>query len=131
MIFTLILIAVLIIGISCLIISLNKDHFSLCAIVIMITLFSAISLLVVVCSIIEVNVNHDTDYQNMLYEKEMLEYRIDNISDNIVGNEMVYSDIVDFNNRLRVIKKWANNPWTNWLHNKDIADIDYVEIKVK
>lgn len=78
--------------------------------------------------IIAVQGNKEIDYQNTLYEKEMIEYRIDNMEDNIVGNEMLYNDIVEFNNKLRNIKKWANNPWTNWFNNKDIASIDYIKL---
>ena len=70
----------------------------------------------------------DTDYQNMLYKKEMLEYRIEHMEENITGNEMLYNDIVEFNNELRSEKKWANNPWTSWFNNKYIASIDYVEL---
>ena len=86
-----------------------------------------VGLLITGAFIIDANINRDVKYQNALYEKEMLEYRIDNMSENIVGNEMLYNDIVEFNNELRSTKKWANNPWTNWFHNPDIATIDYIE----
>jgi hypothetical protein len=71
---------------------------------------------------------YDVEYQNMLYTKEMLEYRIEHMEENITGNEMLYNDIVKFNNALRAEKKWANNPWTNWFNNQDIASIDYIEL---
>ena len=70
----------------------------------------------------------EIDYQNTLYEKEMLEYRIEHMEQNITGNEMLYSDIVEFNNELRRVKKWANNPWTNWFNNQKVATIDYIEL---
>ena len=73
-------------------------------------------------------VSYDLDYQNVLHEKEMLEYRIEHMEDNITGNEMLYNDIVEFNNELRREKKWANNPWTNWFYNKNIASLDYIEL---
>ena len=57
----------------------------------------------------------------------MLEYRIEHMEENITGNEMLYNDIVEFNNALRSEKKWANNPWTSWFNNQDIASLDYVE----
>ena len=72
----------------------------------------------------------DLNYQNTLHEKEMLEYRIEHMEENITGNEMLYNDIVEFNNSLRSVKKWANNPWTNWFYNQDIATIDYVELNI-
>lgn len=67
-------------------------------------------------------------YQNVMYEKEMLEYRIEHMEENITGNEMLYNDIVEFNNELRNTKKWANSPWTNWFNNQDVASIDYIEL---
>ena len=73
-------------------------------------------------------VTYDLDYQNTLHKKEMLEYRIEHIEENITGNEMLYNDIVEFNNELRNTKKFANNLWTNLFSNKDIAAIDYIEL---
>lgn len=78
--------------------------------------------------IIHSQVGKDIHYQNTLYKKEMLEYRIDSMEENIIGNEMLYNDIVEFNNELRSVKKWANSPWTNWFYNEKIADIDYIEL---
>ena len=71
---------------------------------------------------------YELDYQNFLHENEMLEYRIEHMEENITGNEMLYNDIVEFNNKLRKEKKWANNQWTNWFNNKDIASLDYIEL---
>ena len=70
----------------------------------------------------------ELNYQNALHEKEMLEYRIDHMEENITGNEMLYNDIVEFNNGLRNVKKWANSLWTNWFNNQYVASIDYIEI---
>lgn len=73
-------------------------------------------------------ISYDLNYQNVLHEKEVLEYRIEHMEENITGNEMLYNDIVEFNNELRNERKWANNPWTNWFNNKDIASLDYIEL---
>lgn len=73
-------------------------------------------------------ISYDLDYQNALHEREVIEYRLDHMSENITGNEMLYNDIVEFNNMLRSQKKWANNPWTSWFHNKKIAALDYIEL---
>ena len=70
----------------------------------------------------------ELDYENKLYEKQVLEYRLEQVDDNITGNEMLYNDIVAFNNGLRRTKRLSNSPWTNWFFNKDIATIDYIEI---
>ena len=71
---------------------------------------------------------YDLDYQNALHKREVIEYRLDHMEENITGNEMLYNDIVEFNNMLRSQKKWANNPWTNWFNNENIAELDYIEL---
>lgn len=80
----------------------------------------------IVC-LLDTQINKAVNYQNALYEKEVLEYRIENMDNDITGNEMLYNDIVEFNNELRSAKKWANNPFVNWFWNEDIATIAYVE----
>lgn len=128
MIITLILIAILIGGIICLFI--NEEIYSevLTAITIPLLMVGVIGSLLCVGMVIGINATQDIEYQNTLYEKEMLEYRIEHMEENITGNEMLYNDIVEFNNNLRSTKKWANNPWTNWFNNQKIASIDYVVI---
>jgi hypothetical protein len=91
------------------------------------TLFAGILATAAFLFVILLNsITYDTEYQNMLHTRDMLEYRIEHMEDNITGNEMLYNDIVEFNNELRSVKKWANNPWTNWFNNQDVATIDYV-----
>lgn len=70
-------------------------------------------------------------YEQAVYAKEVLEYRLEQIEqgNSVTGNELVYNDVVEFNNELRSVKKWANNPWISWFNNDLIADnIDYIEI---
>lgn len=95
-----------------------------------ITITTAGIVALIVCSLCIscILINSDLNYENMLDQKEMLEYRLEKQS-NIVGNELLYSQILEFNNELRSIKKWANNPWTNWFNNKKIANIDYIKFK--
>lgn len=76
---------------------------------------------------IVVQSRENLDYENAMYQKEVIEYRIEHKDENITGNERLYDDIVSFNNNLRSTKKWANNIWTSWLFNDKIADIDYIE----
>lgn len=76
-----------------------------------------------------VQVNKDIDYQNALHDREVLVYRLEHQEENLVGNELLYAEIVDFNNRLRFEKKWANNLWVGVFNNELIADLDYIEYK--
>lgn len=98
-----------------------------------IILVMLISLFVIIggLCVADTQISKEVTYQNELYKKEMLEYRIDNMEEDVVGNEMLYNDIVEFNNDLRKTKKWANNPFTNWFYVKDVATIDYVELDSK
>ena len=130
MIITLIMIGIIVGAIVCWIIytkcwNASDGVFGLAMLLTLLAVFGGSSVSV---GIIDNQVNKDIYYQNILYEREMLEYRIDNIEEDIVGNEMLYNDIVEFNNELRSTKKWATNPWTSWFYNEDIATIDYVEI---
>lgn len=68
------------------------------------------------------------DYESKLYERDVLEYRIEHLSDNVVGNETLYNDVVEFNNHLRWVKRTAENPWTSWFSNYRVAELDYVEL---
>lgn len=85
---------------------------------------------IAICYSISIQIGKDIEYQNMLYKKEVIEYRIEQIDENVVGNELLYGDIVGFNNALRTTKKWANNPWTNLFWNDMVAEIDYIELPV-
>lgn len=69
-----------------------------------------------------------TEYENIVYERDIIEYRIENAEDNVIGNELLYSDIVDFNNGLRMKKARLDSKWTNWFENYRIKNIDYIEI---
>jgi hypothetical protein len=69
----------------------------------------------------------DMNYQNKLEEKAMLEYRIQK-GEEIAGNELLYSQVVEFNNDLRSTKILSKNPWVNCFNNWKIAEIDYIEI---
>lgn len=127
MLSVLIIVGLLILGI----ILLNRsNHYSDWGDIVGSALVVGMSIVLVLCivCIFVTQVNKDVEYQNKLHEKEMLEYRIANMKEDIVGNEMLYNDIVAFNNDLRTIKKWANNPFTNWFYVQEIATIDYVEL---
>lgn len=70
---------------------------------------------------------NQTNYHNTEYEKSLLEYRLE--TENLEGNELLYSDILKFNKSLFVKKVYAHNFMTNWFVNKRIADgIDYILI---
>ena len=91
-------------------------------------MLGAIGVIVTFATICAAQIPSETNYQATLYEKSVLEYRLENQDDNIVGNELLFNDIVEFNNTLRQTKIYANNPWVNWFYNQKIATIDYITI---
>lgn len=124
MLITLIAAAIVVFGIV--LIVRDKYHDScagFCCVII-----GAMVLTIMLAVIAGVQIPAENDYQNALYEKEVLEYRLEKEKNNVVGNELLYNDIVEFNNGLRNEKIWSANPWTNWFNNKKIATIDYIEI---
>lgn len=130
MIITLIAVGIVIGAIACFIIA-DRTYSDLAfGMGLTLTVIALFAVLFVGAGIIDVQANGDIYYQNKLHEREMLEYRIECVEENITGNEMLYNDIVEFNNELRSVKKWANSPWTNWFYNQDIATIDYIELNM-
>ena len=76
-----------------------------------------------------VQIPKQKDYETALYERQVIEYRLENKSENVVGNELLYQDIVDYNNGLRSHKRYSDNFWLNWFYNEKIATIEYIEIE--
>lgn len=74
-------------------------------------------------------ISKDVEYEKILYEREVLEYRLEHKDEFENGNEFLYSEITEFNNGLRSTKKWALNPWTNLFFNEKVATIDYIELE--
>lgn len=68
------------------------------------------------------------NYEEALYRKQVIEYRLKNQHQNLIGNELLYNDIVEFNNELRVHKRYSDSFWIGAFHNDKIATIDYIEI---
>lgn len=131
MIITFMIISVVLLGIVLLVISqkcnLSWDMQNNLSFAGEMTIILSVIATVICFTIILYNVTMcDINYQNMLYAKEMLEHRIEHMDEDVIGNEMLYNDIVEFNNELRIVKKFANSPWTNWFNNQKIADLDYV-----
>ena len=136
MIITLIFIGIFIAGIVLLIIS-NSSKISYSArdiiryIGVMCLLLGGIMGIVTGGISIGTAINADIDYEKTIYERDVLEYRLEHLSENMTGNELLYNDIVEFNNRLRHTKKWADSPWISWFFNQKIADIEYIELDLE
>ena len=131
MILTILSLVILLAGIVLLII-LNKSYYLdediWLPISIVSIMLGAIGVITTLAAICAAQIPGETNYQAALYEKSVLEYRLENQDDNIVRNELLFNDIVEFNNTLRQTKRYANSPWVNWFYNQKIATINYVTI---
>lgn len=77
---------------------------------------------------IEVQCFEEQDYQQKLYERQVLEYRVSQIDENVTGNELVYADVVEFNNELRKCKLYHDSLWVGIFYNDKVATLDYIVI---
>lgn len=123
MIIMIILIAILTIGIMLWLFAEDDAQF----VGILITVLVGFVMFFCIVGIISTQYEDKIEHQNMLAEKEVLEYRIENSQD-ITGNELLYKDIVDFNNRIRTAHTNANNPWISWFCGQKVGTIEYIEI---
>lgn len=129
MLITIISIIVFAVGIGFLVWCAKCDFDWLAYFGVPISLVGMVGIFVCVILICIVQPTKRIDYEKMLYKKEVLEYRVEHQEDDIVGNELLYQDIVEFNNQLRNEKRFANNIWTNWFANDLVATIEYVDYK--
>lgn len=89
---------------------------------------SSICLFIFGTFIASVQIPKNKNYVEMVYKREVIELRLDNIEKDLVGNELIYHDIIEFNNKLHTIKKYSKSIWLNWFCNDLIATIDYIQI---
>lgn len=86
-----------------------------------------VCVIIMVIVIAVVQIPADADLERAVYEREVLEYRLETTG--LDGNELLYSDIVDFNKHLYTTKRHARKFNTGWFVNAKIADnIDYISV---
>lgn len=76
-----------------------------------------------------IQIPKNKDYEQSVYEKSVIEYRLEHQQDNVVGNELLYNDIVSYNNHLRAHKRYSDNFMLNLFYNDKIATIEYISIE--
>ena len=85
----------------------------------------------VICliGVIGTQVTKDVNYENNAERREMLVYRLEHQDENLVGGELLYQEVRDFNEDLRKHKEYCDNPWVNWFYNEKNATFDYIDYK--
>lgn len=65
------------------------------------------------------------DYEKMAHEREVLVYQLENDD----TDDVLYSEIVEWNNTVRTAKRYCDNPFLNTFVNHKIADnLEYIEL---
>lgn len=128
MIITIIGAACLIIGI--LLLYLNNDccwfNDAIDLIGFLLVFAGAICLGVCLICIIVAHVNVDAQLQALQNTRDMLVYRLEHINELPAGNEMLYSEITEFNNQLYENMINTRNPWINWFYNSAFNNIPLI-----
>ena len=84
-------------------------------------ILSFIAIVVILVLILTVQTHKDLNYEQFQYERTQL------IEQYEQGNQYAYDSIIEFDKQLLSIKKWANNPFTNWFYNQRIAnEVDFI-----
>lgn len=91
------------------------------------SILGLVCIIIFVVVIAAVQIPADADLERAVYERKMLEYRLENTG--LEGNELLYSDVMDFNKHLYTKKRHAHRFNTGWFVNAKIADnIDYISV---
>lgn len=67
----------------------------------------------------------DKNYQRIMIERDALVYRLD--TEPVVGNELLYKDIITFNQKLNDHKLDRENPWINWFVAPELTNIEPID----
>lgn len=91
-------------------------------------LISAMS--TVICMVLLIMYN--LEVKDTIYDNKIKYYDICNKAENVVKNsteeELVKSEIIEWNHEVLKYKSGYNNPWTSWFYNKEVLDnMEYIE----
>lgn len=131
MIWTLITIALIIIGIVVLVAgdSCNNLQFGLGVTSLMVGIF--IGFIIGVIAITHhIAVDKDINETEMQYESLTKQLQTINSEYEDVSKEEVIQKVYDWNTNVYKWKYWTDSPWTNWLYSKKYADsLRYIELE--
>lgn len=85
-------------------------------------------LISLIISIIQICDNVGIKSKKMIYQREVLEYRIEHLGSRAVEESALYTEITDYNARIVQERVIANNPWLNLFAQKSIAELDTIDI---
>lgn len=93
--------------------------FLLAAIIFILLVTFSIMAVLTQCSI-------DQDYERMLNEKQLLEYRLRHCNFTLPDNSQLYHDIKNFNNEICSNRAKCDSLWVGLFYNEKIATIEYL-----
>lgn len=89
-------------------------------------IIGVIGLCICLIMIITTHVNVEAQLQTLQNTRDMLVYRLEHINELPAGNEMLYSEITEFNNQLYRNIINSQNPWINWFYNSALNNIPLI-----
>lgn len=84
----------------------------------------------IVCTMLIID--GDSSVKDTIYDNNIKYYDICNKAENVVKNsteeELVKSEIIEWNHEVLKYKSGYENPWVSWFYNKEVLDnLDYIE----
>ena len=95
-----------------------------------VVMYTVSILATIICAILIIDVN--SSVKDTIYDNNIKYYDICNKAENVVKNsteeELVKSEIIEWNHEVLKYKSGYNNPWVSWFYNKEVLDnMDYIE----
>lgn len=60
-------------------------------------------------------------------KRAFLEYRLENMENDVVGAESLFKDVIAFNMSINNARKYSKSLWLNWFTNKWLAEIEPID----
>ncbi len=94
------------------------------------TTFAVLLIIALVC-IVCINVQAPSDKLALEAEREIIEYQIEEYGTTsaVNVNELLYTQIRDYNEKIVVNQYFRNNPWTSWFTPSFYLDMKIIDYK--
>lgn len=98
------------------------------------TIFSWIGIFAIVIMLVFIIFNNATgniNYEKAMAEREVIEYQLENqtfVNDNFVGTNELFTQIGEFNSKVKSCQMYHNSIWTNWFYSGIWDKIELIDI---
>lgn len=77
------------------------------------------------------NATGNITYEKVMAEREVIEYQLENqtfVNDNFVGTNELFTQIGEFNGKVKSCQMYHNSIWTNWFYSDIWDKIELIDI---